>query len=226
MWFLDNIVEWLDDATNRFYDAYLEVSGWISPFNLLYLPLYYLYRAFYYLTWYFGQFNEWLDWAAGRIDAILSISSITAYFQTWIDYATDAWDWVKNALGNVWLIVESWWSSTKLTVQAWIDTATEGFDALRVVWDEVWTITWPQWTATLEVLGSEVSDFFTNTLPTLLDYLKLENWWNGKLLAVDGLIGSTLAEWFPFYDDVAEFFSDPGEFLLSRLTDWFLGRRS
>ncbi len=230
MWFLDLIVTWLNNAAGYFYEAYLEVNGWVWPFRALAFPLWLIYEAFYYTAFYFGEFNEWLAWAAGKLAEIFSIEQIADHFRWVIEAALAAWDWVVNAVGNVWAIIDSWWTSAKFTVLGWIDIATEGFNNLKVLWDEFWKITWPQWTATLEVLGSQVGDFFTHTLPNLLDWLKLENWFNGKLFAIDGLIGSRLAEWFPFYDnlieiwnDIVEFFSNPGEFLLSRFTDWFLG---
>ncbi|KKL91538.1 hypothetical protein LCGC14_1893630, partial [marine sediment metagenome] len=40
MQFLDNIIERLGVVTDWFYDAYVEVFGWIPPFNALRHPLY------------------------------------------------------------------------------------------------------------------------------------------------------------------------------------------
>ncbi|KKN28991.1 hypothetical protein LCGC14_0848570 [marine sediment metagenome] len=228
--FLDLIVGWLVSVSDFFYEAYLEVNSWVWPFRGLAFPLHLIYRAFFYVAHYFGVFAEYMVMVATRIVQIFSLEQITAYLQNVIDAAFNAWDWISNAFGNVWNIIDDWWTAATLTVQGWIEIATEGFTNLKVLWDEFWVITWPRWTATLAALGSQIGDFFTNTLPDLLSYLKLENWWNGKLFAIDGLIGSKIVEWFPFYDnlveiwnDIVEFFSDPGEFLLSRLADWFLG---
>ncbi|MBA7592747.1 hypothetical protein ES708_34941 [subsurface metagenome] len=171
-----------------------------------------------------ADFWLWAEDMATKVVNVFTSDGILGLIKWWFPWLYDVgewfygrWNWFLSAVG-------AWWDSTKVTVLGWIDIATEGFFTLKVLWDEFWRITWPKWMATLEVLGSEVSDFFTQTLPNLLDNLKLEHWWSGKLFDVDGLIGSKLAEWFPFYNDVAEFFSDPGEFLLSKLTDWFLGK--
>ncbi|MBA7568152.1 hypothetical protein ES708_09873 [subsurface metagenome] len=224
MWFLDYIIERLADARDWLLDAYLEVAGWIWPFYYLKYPLYGLYVVFYYLTRYFGYFNDWLEWAAGRIGEIISEWDIWSILATPISWAQKAWDWVYYAASNIWEAVGRWWEATRTTVLGWIDTAydyalslyyslsasvhswidaaTGWFKEVAVAWDHFWRI----------------------TLPGLLDYLKLEYWWDTKLWAVDGLIGSKLAEWFPFYDDLVEFVSDPGEYLLAKFTDWFLGK--
>ncbi|MBA7576665.1 hypothetical protein ES708_18506 [subsurface metagenome] len=74
------------------------------------------------------------------------------------------------------------------------------------------------------MLGSEVSNFFTHTLPTLFDVKYAFEWWGDRAKEVQELITSNLKEWLPFYDDMVDFFSDPGEFLLAKLADWFLGK--
>ena len=231
MWWVDQIFSFVWDIADFFLTAYQEVSGWIWPFHYLQYPLYGLYQVCRSLLTPIAHFSDWTREVWTKILQVFSLEQITSFFRPWLDAAVNAWNWVVNSFWNVWNIVEDWWSSAQWTVRSWIAMATQGFNTLIVWWDEFWKITWPGWMATLEVLGDDVTHFFTHTLPDLLDYLKLENWWNGKLFAVDGLIGSRLVEWFPFYDDlveiwndVVEFFSDPGEFLLSRLTDWFLGK--
>ncbi len=230
MWFLDNIVEWLDSVAGFFYDAYQEVRGWVWPFYYLQYPLYALYEAFWYITYYFGQFNEWLDWAAGRLAAIFSLEQITAYFRTWIDAAINAWNWVVNAFQNVWNIVDDWWSSAKYAVLAWIDDAKLWFQALL---DEA-----NAWLARLQSYWDSIA----GKIPTwdeVVTWWKswpgqvwsvITSWWGGALLDVMGLIGTAFTErdswwagWEDFRDKVAEFFTDPLEFLLNRFFDWFLG---
>lgn len=221
---IGSIFSFVWDIADWFLSAYQEVSGWIWPFHYLQYPLYGIHRVCRDLLTPIAHFWFWAEHIATKLQAAWTSEGILGLIKWWFPWLYDVgewfygrWNWFLSAAGD-------WWSSTKVTVLGWIDIATQGLNTLRVLWDEFWTITWPKWTATLEVLGSEVSSFFTKTLPDLVDNLKLEHWWKGKLFAVDGLIGSKLAEWFPFYDDVAEFFKDPGEFLLSRLTDWFLGK--
>ncbi len=230
MWFLDKIIEWLGSARDWLYQGGVEVAGWVWPFNLLYSPLYYVYVAFAWITYYFGQFNEWLFWAAGRIDAILSTVDITGFFLTWINYAIDAWNWVTNAFWNVWNIVESWWSSAKYVVLSWIDEAKLWFQALlnevnawlarlQSNWDSIVSKI-PTW--------DEVVAWWGNWRGNVL--AAITGWWVGALLDVVGLIASAFTEreswwagWEDFRDKVAEFFTDPLEFIWSLFVDWFLG---
>ncbi|MBA7481129.1 hypothetical protein ES707_16599 [subsurface metagenome] len=212
------------DIAGWFQSAYQEVSGWIWPFYYLQYPLYGLYRVFKSMLTPIADFWLWAEDMATKIVGIWTSGGILGLIQWWFPWLYNVGEWFYNRWQWFLSAVGDWWESTKTTVLGWIDIAVQGFNALLVWWDEFWKITWPRWMATLEVLGNEVSNFFTKTLPGLLDYLKLEYWWNGKLWDVDGLIGSKLAEWFPFYDDIVEFINDPGEFLLTKLTDWFLGK--
>ena len=221
---IGSIFVFVGDISDWFLSAFQEVSDWIWPFYFLQYPFYGLYRIFQDLLTPIATFWLWAEDIATKIVTVFTSDGILGLINWWfpdlgnvIEWFIGRWNWFISAVGD-------WWADTKTEVLGWIDMATEGFNALIAAWDEFWRITWPEWMATLEVLRGEVSDFFTKTLPNLLNYLKLENWWNGKLFAVDGLIGSKLAEWFPFYDDLAEFFSDPMEFLLAKLADWFLGK--
>ena len=91
-------------------------------------------------------------------------------------------------------------------------------------------ITWPQWTTQLSLLAAQWSDFLSQKLPTLFDIGTVGEWWRSRVLEVAALIDTRLKEseslwagWQDFRGTVADFFSDPLEFLLSRFTDWFLG---
>ncbi len=230
MRFLDSIIEWFYSLAVASWDAYQEVKGWVWPLHLLSEPLYDLHWAFYNLYYYFGEFNEWLTWASDRINDILSIWDIFSLTTTWRTYASAAWAWVLDAWWNVWDIVDSWWSTTSLTVQAWIDQAIYDVNTLgdqvvaslgdlRSSWEDFLTLTWPSMVADLGGLRVDFVNFLVNILPGLAT-------WTG----VNDLVESTMRSWFPFYDDlviiwddVAEFFTDPWEWLLSRFTDWFLG---
>lgn len=231
MWFLDNIVEWLATARDWFYDAYQEVRGWVFPFYYLSTPLYGLYTVFYYLTYYFSYFNEWVTDTAGKVAAILSFPDIWSFFWYWFNAAENAWAWVVNAPSNILNTISAWWSSASLTIQTWISIATEGLTALRVAWSNFWTITFPQWTASLNSLWVKVDTFFTETLPSLINWTAITEWWGSKLKDVNDLIDTKLKEAEPFWagwqdwrDKVIDFFTDPFEWLLAKFTDWFLGK--
>uniref|UniRef100_A0A6M3XU29 Uncharacterized protein n=1 Tax=viral metagenome TaxID=1070528 RepID=A0A6M3XU29_9ZZZZ len=160
------------------------------------------------MTQHWTSFIAWVEYAADKIATILSEGDIWAFLTLPIEWAQAAWNWVIDAFQNVWNVITDWWEVTKTTVLGWIDLAVEGFSELKTAWHNFWTA----------------------TLPNLLDWFKLENWWVGKLFAVDGLIGSKLTEWFPFYDElvmsidgILTFFSDPAK-AVYELFDYVIDR--
>ncbi len=227
---IGNIFSLVWDASDWFYSAYSEVSGWWWPFNYLAAPFLGIYRILRSLLTPIAHFWEWADDVAKKVSQGFDLAQITAYFRTWLDYAADAWDWVRNAWWNVWNIVESWWSSTRYTVLAWID---DKVSEVRTLLDQANT-----WLATLQAYWDSIvgkiptwdavvawwSNWGGNVLAVIT------GWWPGALLGVAGLINSAFTEreswwagWQDFRDKVAEFFADPLEFLWTLFTDWFLG---
>ena len=230
MWFLDRIVEWLNTVTNLFRDAYLEVSGWISPFRYLSTPLFYLLVAFSNITFYFSQFNDWIDDVAKKISTFLTELDLTQWFKPWIEKILDAWNWFLTRWGWFWQSAGEWWGTVIPTVKGWIAIATEGLDALKVAWGNFWTISWPQWMGQFETLRASWNNFWTITFPTLVSFNWLTTWWSSRVADIQNLIDSAFttrtsfwAGWQDLRDNVVEFFSDPLEWLWARLTDWFLG---
>lgn len=228
MWFLDRIVEQLSSAADTCYEYMWIVNGWIYPFWYLQYPLYALYYAFYYLAHYFGEFNSWLDWAADRIVEILTASDIWAHFKYWFEAAANAWEWVRIAWTNVYMIVNVWWDSRVQDVKDLIAAATQGFNDLVVAWGNFWTITWPQWTGELVNLRGEWDYFWTVTYPTLVSFSWLDTWWSARLLDVQDLINTAIKQsepfwegWQEFRDQAVEFFADPEEWVYKRLDSFF-----
>lgn len=230
MWFIDQMVTWLGSVTDFFYAAFLEVRGWVWPFHYLSTPLWGIYVAFWWITYYFGQFNAFLDLVYNKIGTILSYLDITSYFKTFFDYALWAWDWISNAWGNVTDIVDSWWSSASLTVRTWIDGAYQfarsSIDQVNI-WLSSLQVAWDNFKGMIPSL-SEILAWFADWPAKILSQITYWGALPGKL--IQDLINGTLKEWFPFYDTLAEiwstiveFFVDPLEFLLARFTDWFLG---
>lgn len=230
MWFMNSIISWLKSIEDYFYDAFLEVYGWMDPLWLLAYPLLYISRGFGWLAYYFGEFNTWLYWANTEIGKILSYANIYSYFADYFDAAINAWGWVLNYWDNVLGVVRGWWDGISLYVQGWIDIATEGLDELKVAWDTFWTVTFPEWTGKLDTLKAAWDNFWTVTLPTLVSFSGLASWWAERLKDIEKLLNDTLKIWFPFYDSlsqlwgsVAEFITDPLGWLEAKFTDWFLG---
>ncbi|GAJ14636.1 unnamed protein product, partial [marine sediment metagenome] len=173
---------------------------------------------------------EWAEDVWNRILKIFSLGEITAYFRTWIDAAINAWDWVVNSFWNVWNIVEDWWDATKITVLGWIDIVKQ------------WVI--ETYDATLKGFAElqPVWDFFKGKLENLENVLNWYFEWRDQVvgavirwgfvtaLDVAGLIAAAFLErddfwagWQDIRGKVADFFTDPLEFLWTLFTDWFLG---
>lgn len=230
MSWVDDIFSFVWDISDWFYSAYQEVKGWVWPFYYLQYPLYGLYQVFRSLLTPIAHFSDWTREVWSKVQEIFSLEQITAYFRTWIDYATAAYWWVVSAFWNVWNIVEDWWSSAKYVVLAWIDDAKLWFQALlneanawlaqlQADWDSI-VGKIPTW----DEVGAWWSNWRGNVLATIT------GWWVGALLDVVGLIATAFIEregfwagWQDFRDKVADFFTDPLEFLWTLFVDWFLG---
>lgn len=224
--FMEGITTRLALATDFFYSAYIEVSSWPWPFNLLVGPLWGLAVAFDWLTAHFADFGGWVSTISAEVLLILSFSDITSYFRDIFAAALDAWDWVKASFWNVWGTVDSWWASTKPTVQGWIDIATQGFDSLQVAWSNFWNITWPGLTGNLARLRAEWDYFWRVTYPTLVDVQWAWSWWTGRLTEVGDLINSKFKEAAPLWEgwqdmraQVVEFFTDPLDWIKAHVIE-------
>jgi len=228
--FLEKITEWLLEVTGFFYSLYLEAVDWWSPFNLIAPFFLSLADAFAHLVTYFGKFNDWVDDVADKVKDILSSLDIKKLLKEWLDWAKDAWDWVKDATTNVQGIITAYWDTVSATVQASITTLTAALAALQVAWDTFWTIAFPVWTTHLDNILVKWGVFVVDTLPNLVNTTGLATWWTTRLTDIGGLISTAFTEaaplwagWQDFKDRVAEFFTDPVEFIYERFTDWFLG---
>lgn len=227
---IGNIFSFVWDISDWFLSAYQEVSGWIWPFYYLQYPLYGIYRVLKSMLTPITHFWEWAEDIATKVSQVFDLDQITAYFRTWIDYASDAWTWVYNATWNVWNIVDNWWSSTRLVVLAWID---ERVSVVRALIDQA-----NVWLAELQsywdyIVGKiptwdEVATWWSNWAGNVLAVIT--GWWTGALIEVQSLIDTAFVEreswwagWSDFRHQVAEFFTDPLEFLWTLFADWFLG---
>lgn len=214
------IVQRLSDASDFFYDIYLEVNSWIYPFYLAANLFYQLCLVFNRLAWDFYDFGEWVADVTNQLRDILSWSTIRSYIRNWLPNLESVIDWWSK--WRIWIgqEIDNWWSNIWQTVKSWIDIATEGLDSLKVTWNNFWNITFPQWTAKLDTLKGVWDNFWTVTFPTLVNFSWLTTWWNSRWKEVDQLINSRIKEWSPFFegwqdwkDRVTEFFTDPEEWL-------------
>lgn len=220
MFFLNWIVSRLSDASSFFYRIYLEAYYWIYPFNQIAPFFYSVSSLFASLAWDFYYFNQWVDDVASKVANILTYSNIYSHFKSYFDYAVIAWSWVYNAWSNVTGIINTWWSTTKLTVQSWIDTAVSGAQGLVGQLET--------WLGNLQAAW----DNFKGRIPSIDEILSwFTNWW-GKILAniiswgaltgleIQALINTATKEiltpiqpLIDLKDSIIEFFVDPEDWL-------------
>lgn len=228
MSFLNDIIGWLSDASSHFYGIYLEAYHWIAPFSFIAPVFYSLHSVFANLSWGFYHFNQWAVSAQASIANILPWPTIRSYILTWLPGIEGALDWIYNAWGNVQGAIGDWWRTTEPTVQGWISSASQYLQT-QLTGLERWLATVQadvqELLARLPTL-EEILAWFRNWPANLL--VELEPWWNEKLLGINALIQSTLRDWFPFYNELAElwsdirlFFTDPLGWLYDRMDEFF-----
>lgn len=222
--FMSWIIQRLNDASDFFYEIYREVMDWVYPFWLVADFFYELSWLFWRLAQDFYDFNELLDSWAIKIGQILSYANIWSYFEWWFDRAEWAWSWVADAFSNVWDIADSWWSSTQDTVLAWIEEVKSYAESLV---DEVnaWLAYLDSWVVEFRnrlPRIDEIDSWWRNWTGEVLSVV--DTWWTSTMGEVQGLIDSAFivrepfwAGWQDFRDQVAEFFSDPEDWLYKAL---------
>jgi len=230
MSFINSIFSIVWEISDWFLEAYLTVSGWWSPFSLLAEPLLAIHYLLKDLLPGITSFNEWAGGVFDALKGILSWDNIRSLILGWIPDLETIGEWFSSIRQNVTSIINDWWSATRSVVTGWIDIATEGLSALMVAWSDFWSSTWPEWTNSLIALKAAWDSFWTDTYPNLVSSSGLTTWWVSRVRDVQGLIdvSFTLREswwlgWQDWRESVAEFFSDPVEFVWQKFTVWFLG---
>jgi len=191
--FFPAIVSWLSSIKDFCFSLKDDVSGVPVLGEYLAIPFLYIGNAFDWLAYHFSNFAlAWYD-VADKITNILNFDNIYSYFKEQFDAAINAWNWVVNAFWNIWDTVDIWWSATSTDVLDWITAAKD------------WAWLWIKY------------------LDERIDKLQFPSW-----LDIDKFIIDTLKVWFPFYnslvyfwDDVADFFSDPLQWLYDRAENFF-----
>jgi len=217
---LDWIIERLNWLSEYFYDIYLEVNSWMAPFNYAAYLFYFASAMFSQLAWGFYDFSEWVYDTANKVKSILNWDTIWSYILSYIpnleairDWFYDRWSWFTTQTAN-------WWSETSTTVIGWIDAAKD--------WAWLW-IDYLQTQANAlsvrvnEAIAlipdvTELQAWYSNWWGNILGMLN--SWWNERLLDVQSLIDSAFLirddfwrGWQDWRDKVAEFFTDPEEWL-------------
>jgi hypothetical protein len=200
------IVEALWAIAQTMWEVYDTTAGWIWPFRLLSGPFYVLHIVFANLALLFGKFLDWVTTLGDQIQHLLSWDSIKKLILGWLPSLDEVVAWFSSWRDKIWGVVESWWEAISTTVLGWIDIVAKALEGLRVEWDHFWN----------------------TTLPWLVSFDWLGQWWAGQLPGIQSLIYSTLKTWFPFYDELASlwgeikaFFADPLQWVYNKLDEFF-----
>ncbi|GAI32441.1 unnamed protein product, partial [marine sediment metagenome] len=111
MGFLDDIVYFLNDVSDFFYDVYSEVLDWVYPFWHAADFFYEICWLFNDLAWAFSDFGDLIYAWEDEIADILSWSNIRSYIRGWLpnieEMVHDWWYWW------VWIeeFIDDWWRS-------------------------------------------------------------------------------------------------------------------
>ena len=242
MTFMASIIDWLNTISSYFYDLYVEVLSWPDPFWRVYAPFYFLSTTFSSLAWQFYYFSDWVNDVDYRVSQILDWGTIWSYILSYVPNLVDIRDWFygwQTAVGGE---ISGWWYTTQNMVIGWISDVQTWTTAqlnnlqaafLTLISDvETWATTQINnaKSAILAIIGDLETWTITevNTIRDLLARLIdwpaftswITSWWNDRLLDIQGLIDSAFlardslwAGWQDWRDQVAEFFTDPEDWL-------------
>lgn len=200
------IIEAFNSVSTACYSVYVEVLDWVFPFFYLAGPFYELAYFFSNLAWRFSSFFTWLDTTIATVTDILTWDTIWSYIKSYVPNLEQIRDWFYYWTGHVWQEINEWWLTVSSTVLGWVD------EAKQYTWEWVESLL-----RSINNLQSSWDTFVTVTIPTIPSWLNIES-----------LIKSWFADYTPFWegwqdwrDKVAEFFSDPEDWLYKRLDSFF-----
>lgn len=216
-----NVGAWFEDVAST-------TAGWVPPFNAISTPLAWVGNQFDWIAYYFSLARNWSIWVWGEILDFLDEAGILQLLDTWINYATDAWTWVSNALNNVTFIVNQWWSNVGFQVYSAINDVQVWTIGL---YNDLYDVIQPfrAWYASIQdrlPTLPNVFDWFTYWQSNVANYVYSVGFalWSEIYTYVDGRladISGALAGWPDVAESVITFISDPWTWLKDRLEDWF-----
>uniref|UniRef100_A0A6M3XW83 Uncharacterized protein n=2 Tax=viral metagenome TaxID=1070528 RepID=A0A6M3XW83_9ZZZZ len=226
--FMAAIVTALNTVSRLFYHAYVETYGWGGLFNYLATPFYYGAEAFSTLAWRFSDFFSWLLTKVNEWDQILSWDTVWSYILSYVPNLEEIRDWFSDWPGQVLTAIDTWWTSTMGDVAGWIEIAAQLLrDQVNGV--NTWLVTlqsdWDAFKGRIPTIDGVISWWadWAGNVTTLFSSM-----WSNVILEVQALINSAFIEREPFWagwqdwrDQVAEFFTDPEDWLYNRLDSFF-----
>jgi len=226
--FFDSIRSWFIWATNKLVGAAMDAYNSWLPLDWLGDALNALSTFTSRVAGYLFVASNWYEDTRVRLLELLSWSTIQGYIRNWLTGIEAAVSWFLNWWLRVGQRIDYWWLGVWSTVQDWIDAATQGLDELKAAWGNFWSTTLPDILGQLELLRANWRQFWTVTFPTLVDFTRLEIWWNGKVEDIQRLIRGAMADfddlftwWADFKEDVVLFFTDPWAWLYNKFDDFF-----
>ncbi|MBA7578925.1 hypothetical protein ES708_20791 [subsurface metagenome] len=111
MYFLTRIIDYILDIALFLLDLSHEVRDWGSWARWAADFLVDVADAFARMAYRFEQFNDWVEYVDDLVEDTFSIGQIIKALSTWLDWAEDAWYWVRYAWNNVTAIIDEWWRS-------------------------------------------------------------------------------------------------------------------
>ena len=228
MSFISWSITQLNNASNFFYDLYLEAfHSAIIPKGIA-NSFYQICLVFNELAWSFYDLGSWLSWLKSQVDNMLSWESIRNMIRKWLPGLETMIAWFSSWTAQIGQQIAAWWQTIAPVVQAWIQQAMSGmsslinqlqasFIQLKAAWD--------QFSSKLPTID-ELITWFGRRWESILQWLQANNFITS--FQVDSLINSMLKTWFPFYDDlvriwqdIIDFFTDPQKWIYERLDDFF-----
>jgi len=206
MEWLHTLLSWWASFSNLCYSWKVNSEGWGWPLSIIAPFFRTLSSVADGLFSGFFDFVYWADRVNRDITAMVTQSWVVSYF-SWVIYQVDQlWAWFWNWWGNVTSVITNWWSGVSTTVLGWVDTAKTY--ALGLV-------------NNLQGMFNSLQSWWNNFTATVLPSL-------ASRFDVDTMIKSTLASWFPFYNDLVQlwgeikaFFADPLQWVYNKLDDFF-----
>lgn len=203
---IDKIIEGLFSAASFFYHIYKEVNSWITPFNWLDEPFYWLWRIFDGLAQSFINFKAWVIATSERLKDIRSWEDIKALILSIFPWLKGILNWFEDKLPWVTTIITNWWWAIKPTITTPLNLLTGNFDSLKADWLR-WLMVVSPTLATVTMLTEQGRTFLVENAALVDSEFKIR---------IPFL--SALSE---LWDDISKFFISPFSFLFSKFEGWF-----